>query len=81
MHTSDCRGKLGHGAATLKYGDVTGKELCFLSFHTSFVSPEAVKRGLIFDKSQVGHVLVFVHIAAGEKLQFLYILKKRVTLI
>ena len=39
---------VGPGATTIKYGGVTGKQLCFVSFHTSFHGSR-----LVFTKSEV----------------------------
>jgi hypothetical protein len=52
-HTHQRRGKLGPGAKTLSYGDVVGKQLCFVCFHTGFVGFQAKKDGIVFGKAQV----------------------------
>ena len=39
---------VGPGAATIKYGNITGRQLCFVSFHTSFHNYK-----IVFSKSEV----------------------------
>jgi hypothetical protein len=49
-------GELGPGARTIKYANVTGKELCFVTFHTSFnnenMSFSRSEIDAVYDKSK-----------------------------
>lgn len=47
------RGKLGQGAKDLSYGGVTGKALCFITFHTGFVTEEQINDGYYFQRNEV----------------------------
>jgi hypothetical protein len=38
---------------SLSYNQVVGRQLCFVSFHTGFLSEDDVQQGMSFDKSQV----------------------------
>ena len=43
--------ELGPGARSIKYGSVTGKELCFITFHTSFHN-----ENMVFSRSEIDAV-------------------------
>jgi hypothetical protein len=43
----------GQGARTIKYGSITGKELCFVTFHTSFHSNSG---HVVFERSDIDGV-------------------------
>ena len=45
--------ELGQGARTIKYGGITGKELCFVTFHTSFHQGTEI---IMFERSEIDGV-------------------------